>query len=176
MAQEEIEQKPVPEVGKLYHFWDDGKTGPSRHYICRVEELIKPEDAKKVVFDDVPDEGQSTSLYDIWRREVDEHRQTPNFTVISIGTSIEHGAPWLYAESTDFFVRINCPNYDDNDLWAVRTVDGGWFTMDIQSWWQGGRLDVTGEIYDNIITYYETNNYDTHWYKDATYEKKGNKE
>ena len=32
--------KDLPEVGQYYHFWDDGKTGPSRHYICRVEKII----------------------------------------------------------------------------------------------------------------------------------------
>ena len=176
MSKKEIEQKPVPEVGKLYHFWDDGKISSSRHYICKVEELIKPEDAKNVVFDDIPDKGQSTSLYDVWRREVDEHRQTPYFTAIRKGASIEPGAPWLYAEDTDFFVRISCPNYDKYDLWAVRTVDGGWFTMDVQSWWQGGRLDVTGEIYDNRIADCEANNYDTYDYESATYEKREGKQ
>lgn len=27
---------PVPEVGKRYHFFDDGKSSPSRHYIFEV--------------------------------------------------------------------------------------------------------------------------------------------
>jgi len=43
--------------------------------------------------------------------------------------------------------------------------------MDIQSWWQGGRLDVTGEIYDNIISWYEQNDYDISSYTNAKYEK-----
>lgn len=156
--------KPRPEVGKFYHFWDDGKTGASRHYICKCEEIITPVQAQETIVND------NESLYDIWKREVDEHRQRDNFKVLSAGASQNTGEPWLYAEETDCFVRLSCPKYDKNDLWAARTVDGGWFTMDIQSWWQGGRLDVTGEIYDNIISYYEQNDYDTTSYTETKYE------
>ena len=43
--------KPVPEVGKQYHFWDDGKSSPSRHYICRCERIIKTKkEAKTIMF------------------------------------------------------------------------------------------------------------------------------
>lgn len=31
---------PVPEVGKTYHFWDDGKSGHSRHHMATVLEVI----------------------------------------------------------------------------------------------------------------------------------------
>ena len=30
---------PVPEVGKRYHFFDDGKSSPSRHYIFEVTKV-----------------------------------------------------------------------------------------------------------------------------------------
>lgn len=30
---------PVPEVGKRYHFFDDGKSSPSRHYIYEVTKV-----------------------------------------------------------------------------------------------------------------------------------------
>lgn len=154
--------QPRPEVGKFYHFWDDGKTGPSRHYICKCEEIITPLQAKEIII------KNGESLYDVWRQEVDEHRQGDNFKVLN-GASTKTGEPWLYAEDTDCFVRISCPKYDKNDLWAVRTVGGGWFTMDIQSWWQGGRLDVTSRIYDEIIEYYTNEGYDTSGYTEQTY-------
>ena len=44
--------KPVPETGKFYHFWDDGKTGPSRHYICKVEELVTVKQAKEIILEE----------------------------------------------------------------------------------------------------------------------------
>lgn len=52
MSTKESKLSPVPEVGKFYHFWDDGKTGPSRHYICKVEELITPEQAKETILEE----------------------------------------------------------------------------------------------------------------------------
>ena len=127
--------KPVPEINKYYHFWDDGKTSVSRHYICRVERIITNKDAKKLMVktyeypDDNAVEEKLVSLYDYWQEQVPEY-------------------PWLYANETDYFIEISCPTYDDNLLYAVRTIGGGWFTMDIQSWWQGGRLDVDSEIYN----------------------------
>lgn len=36
----EYKEQPVPEVGKEYHTFDDGKINPSRHSIARVTEVI----------------------------------------------------------------------------------------------------------------------------------------
>lgn len=143
MPNKEIKLKPLPEVGKEYHFWDDGKTSPSRHYICRVERILTPKEAMKFVID-VPMQDPNTlntwteqfSLYDHWKEEAPQH-------------------PWLFAENTDAFIEISCPSYDDHNLWCVRIKDGGWFSLDIQSWWQGGRLDVDGEIYKEVVDYWE---------------------
>ena len=33
----------------------------------------------------------------------------------------------------------------------MRTRDGGWFSMNIQNWWQGGTLDVDEKILNGII-------------------------
>ena len=131
--------KNIPEVGKLYHFFDDGKTSPSRHYICRCERIITPEEAKHVIVqvpneyvDDVMDD---ISLYDHWH-----NNEVPN-------------TYWLFSDKTDYFVECSCPNYDDNNLWFVRTYDGRWFSMDIQSSWQGGLLDVDGCVFNDTIQY-----------------------
>lgn len=133
----------VPEVGKFYHFWDDGKSSPGRHYICKVERIITPDEAKNVTvevtdwdFDEKSEVKRAVSLYDHWKGEA-----VPNHD-------------WLYAEDTDFFVEASCPRYDENNLWFVRTKYDGWFSMDIQSSWQGGSLDIDGSIYD-----YNTKNY-----------------
>ena len=87
------------------------------------------------------------SLYEIWKKE----------------SAMDY---WLFAEDTDCFVEISCPKYDENNLWAVRTKDGGWFTLDIQSSWQGGDIDVTGEKFNNV----NEGNYDIiEEYKNETY-------
>lgn len=127
----------VPEVGKFYHFWDDGKSSPGRHYICKVERIITPDEAKDIMvevtdwdFDENGEVKRMTSLYDHWKEEV-----VPN-------------CYWLYAKDTDCFVEASCPRYDDYNLWFVRTKGGGWFSMDLQSSWQAGRLDIDGSVYD----------------------------
>lgn len=143
--------KPFPVVGKEYHFWDDGKSSPARHYICRCERVIPYKEAKNIVFElkDYPDPKNSkvfmpfkVSLDEIWKKESGH-------------------CYWLFADTTDCFVEISCPNYDENNLWAARTKDDGWFTLDIQSNWQGGEIDVTGEKFNNIIEEYkDEGNYD----------------
>lgn len=122
----------IPEIGREYHFFDDGKTSISRHYICKCERIITTEEAKGIIFD--LEDGKKT-LYDIWKDESSE-------------------CDFLFAENTDYFVELSCPKYDENNLWAVRTKDGGWFTLDVQSGWQGGRIDVTGEIFDSVIKFW----------------------
>lgn len=145
----------IPEIGKTYHFFDDGKIRESRHYIALVKTIITPEKAKNI-YVERPDyyngDGYyiTMSLYDVWREEIDNHRQSKNFTVIN-GSSTEPGAPWLYAEDTDYFIKCRIPEYDSTDVWFVRMTTGGWFSLDIANNWTSGLLDVSGELYKKII-------------------------
>ena len=50
--------------------------------------------------------------------------------------------------------------YDENIIWFVRTVQGGWFSIDVQSSWQYGSLDVDGSIYKEIKEEYHNGWYD----------------
>jgi hypothetical protein len=129
--------EPIPEVGKYYHFFDDGKISPGRHYICKCERIITVEEAKNIMIE-VPNEYidgvmDIISLYEHWHDNA-----TPNHD-------------WLYSEDTDYFIECSCPEYDENNLWFVRTKDDGWFSMDIQNFWQAGSLDVTGKRYQHCI-------------------------
>lgn len=127
--------KPIPEIGKYYHFFDDGKISPSRHYIARLERIISISDSidiKIPYMDPYLDELVPKSLWDIWNIQ-------------------KADIDWVFSEETDVFLDVSCPRYDKNNLWFARTKDGGWFSMDIQSGWQGGRLDVTGEIYKSAL-------------------------
>lgn len=136
------ELKPVPEIGKYYHFWDDGKSSPGRHYICKCERIITPEEAKSIMVE-VPDKYMDDimyiSLYEHWY-----NNEVPS-------------TYWLFSDKTDYFVECSCPEYDKHNLWFVRTHNGGWFSMDIQNFWQGGRLDVDGKIFEEITNYWELN-------------------
>ena len=149
--------KPIPKIGSSYHFFDDGKIKESRHYIATVLDVITPEQTKNIMFSRADDEVSfEISLYEIWRNEIDDHRQSTNFKVIASGVSMEVGAPWLYAEETDYFIKCSIPEYDENDVWFVRTVNGGWFSLDTNSWWMSGELDVDGRLFNNMMKDYET--------------------
>jgi hypothetical protein len=138
--------QPVPNIGDKHSFFDDGKMSESRHYIAEVLRIITPEEAKTIVFEithyDMLNNVSQVheSLYDIWRNEVNGHRQSENFTVLSEGADTSPGAPWCYAEETDYFVECSIPKYDEHTIWFVRHVNGGWFSMDIQQGWMSGRL------------------------------------
>ena len=45
-----------------------------------------------------------------------------------------------------YFIGCIIEEYDENEIWFARTKEGGWFSLDIQSDWQGGVLDVDGEL------------------------------
>ena len=137
-------EMPVPEVGKEYHFFDDGKISPSRHSIATITRILTKEEAKNINFELTEyfhtDDGDDyydykASLYDIWQGEIKEYY-------------------WLIAEDTDYIVEASIPDYDENLIYFVRTKDGGWFSMNIQSSWQGGRLDVDGSKYESIKEYF----------------------
>ena len=154
--------KPIPEVGKEYHFWDDGKCSASRHYVCRCERLIPYKEAKDIEFTlreylspytkDSQYREFKSNLLEIWKDAVKKH-------------------DWIFAEDTDYFIEISCPKYDENLLYAARTKWGGWFTMDIQTSWQGGDFDVTGDKFKEVVESYEDEgNYEyAQEYKDETY-------
>lgn len=53
---------------------------------------------------------------------------------------------WIWNGDTDYFIGCCIPEYDDHLIWFARTKYGTWFSMDIQSNWQGGLLDVNRDI------------------------------
>lgn len=145
----------IPVVGKKYHFFDDGKLHIQRHYIAIVLRVVPFDEAKDIVvkeFDyNLVEDGKPVEeclvdqcIIDTWHRERDNH-------------------DWLYPSSdyeTDYFIEISVPEYDDYNLWAVRTKSGYFFTMDIQSSWQGGVLDVDGSRFNEFkqtLEWYNTN-------------------
>jgi hypothetical protein len=143
----------VPKVGDKHSFFDDGKMCESRHYMAEVLRVITPDEAKQITFNlinyddwnsDLQDynikENITKTLYEVWREEVDAHRQRDCFTVLTDGAKTTPGSPWCYAEETDFFIECSIPKYDEHTIWFVRHVSGGWFSMDIQQSWMSGTL------------------------------------
>ena len=134
------ENKNIPEIGKQYHFFDDGKISPSRHFIATVEEIIPIEETKNIVLKTIigtfteKTEFIEMPLYDIWSIEVMGH-------------------PWIYAPETDYIIKCSIPDYDNDPIYFIRTRDGGWFSMDITSGWQAGRLDIDGKLTESLKEY-----------------------
>ncbi len=143
-----MEKEQIPVIGKQYHFFDDGKIRESRHYIATVLEKITLEQAKDIYMN-YQGTDTSVSLYTIWREEIDSHRQGNTFKVLTSG-SMEEGAPWLYAEETDYFIKCSIPVYDENDVWFVRTINGEWFSLNTVDTWMAGILDVSGERFKSL--------------------------
>lgn len=136
---------PIPQVGKTYKFYDSGKVKESRQYDATVLRVITKEESKKVMFplyyddyDGKPhtygmgrNSGREISLHDIWKD--------------TIGND-----DWLYAADTDYLIECDIPVYDDNHIWFVRERRGGWYSIDIQSDWQSGELDVTNKLTEEL--------------------------
>ena len=112
--------QPVPEVGKEYHIFDDGKISPSRHYTAKITKVLP--------FDKVV--NPESQLYKAWEENIKE-------------------AYWLFAQDTDYFVKAES-SYDENPLFFVRTADGGWFSIDYPNVWMGARLDIDGHLYKKM--------------------------
>lgn len=62
---------------------------------------------------------------------------------------------WIWNKTTDYIVACEIKDYDKNLIWFARTVDGGWFSMDVDREWQGGRLDIDGELEDYLISLFD---------------------
>ena len=164
--------KPIPEIGKEYYFFDDGKISVSRCYKAKVLRIIPYDECGEVfdVYDYDCDQKIPTTLKEIHKEEVNNHLQSSNFTVLN-GSDTTPGKPWLYAEDTDYFVECEIPGYDEHNIWFARTVNGGWFSMDIESGWQSGELDVDGSKYKRVKEWYDEEKW-YGWYDEELRKKK----
>lgn len=88
---------PIPEVGKRYHCFDDGKITFYRHFIIKVDKVLGFMQFKK----------KYPKMFQQYIKE------TKN-------------CYWLYARKTDKFV-ITFEGEDNQPGVYVRTKDGGWF-------------------------------------------------
>ena len=138
----ETNKARVPQVGEKLHFFDDGKVGDSRHYMAVVTHVLTPEQAKCVFVVD------ATSFSEYHSIDFEENK---SLSLLDVHAEEVKSCDWIFAEQTDYFIACSIPEFDNHIIWFVRKKDGGWFSMDIQSDWQGGYLDIDGECYQRMV-------------------------
>lgn len=142
----------IPEKERIYYFFDSGRFTPSQCYEAKVTDIIPYSQEYYIVnaFNSRYDCEMPMTLQDILK---EKHEDNPE----------------LYAETTDFFVGCSIPEYDTNIIWFTRTPYGEWFSMNIQSCWQSGQLDIDGNLYKRNKRSFEkghpSRHYDDHTQK-----------
>ena len=93
------------------------------------------------------DEGKvcSSRLYKAIIKDVVLYAYAPDYVKQAFKTNSEV-CSWIWNGITDYFIGCVIKEYDKNEIWFARTKEGGWFSLDIQSDWQCGVLDVDGEL------------------------------
>ena len=89
--------QPVPEVGKRYHCFDDGKITFSRHFIIQVDEVLSYMQFRK-------------KYPEYFKKYVEKAK----------------GHYWLYSTHSDKFIITHKGENDELGVY-VRTKQGGWF-------------------------------------------------
>lgn len=111
-----------PEIGRIYPFYDDDKVSESRQYAALVTRIVPYSDIKDRSF-----YHYTTKSYkrfeEIFKYEVNKY-------------------DYLYAKESKFIVECAIPEYDEHLIYFVKTVDDRLFSINIQSNWQSGFLDV----------------------------------
>lgn len=133
----------IPQKGKTYKFYDDGKT--SREYDAVVLRILSKDETKTIKFKArLDDEYELSTLYDkSWGFD---EQYTFRKSLYDIWKDAVKNIDWVFANDTDWFIECSIPLYDEYPIWFVRTNNGGWFSLDIQSSWQGGLLDVDNQV------------------------------
>ena len=112
----EQELTRIPKVGEVLHFFDDGKSSDSRHYLAVVTHVLTKEQMKMVSW--APSE-----CFEPWEDVNGEWHDVPN-NFLDVWEYNKQQYDWIFADDTDFFVGCAIPEYDEHILWFVRTKHG----------------------------------------------------
>ena len=115
-------EQPVPEVGKEYHIFDDGKVKPCRHYIAKILEVIP--------FNEFKDE----EVLEMWREEVEEcYWLFAENTDYFVKADTENGIA--------YFVRTTYGAWFSLGFWAARLdIDGSLYKIMVEQYGEDGKV------------------------------------
>lgn len=132
MWAEKLKKVKLPKIGKKVIFYDDGKfSRPYEGVVCAV---IPKKDGE----------------YQIVTQYNEDHGREISVNLLDVLNDNTKMYDWIFTGDTDYFIGAAIPDYDEHILWFARDKYNGWFSMDIQHDWQGGRLDVDGSITKEI--------------------------
>lgn len=114
----------VPKKGEQFMFFDNGVYSLDRMYQAKVLNVYTPENVPSFV-------------KEFFQKEF--YRTNPFYDHNENGNCI-----------TDVYIECFISRYDVNNIWFVRTSDGGFYSLDIQNNQQSGRLDVDNRIMNYI--------------------------
>lgn len=123
--------KKLPEVGELYNHYNDGKITPSRHSVVKVTAVVPYNEVDNEIKDIILEEQKNCD--------------------------------WLYAQTTDYVIFAEAVNEDDSEYKNrvyIRTIDGGWFSIDYKTFLESGRLDIDHTLTDIVKNDLLEENYD----------------
>lgn len=129
--------EPIPMIGDKHSFFDDGKMYKSRHYIAEVINVITIEDAKNIQLEYL--DFFEDCIWSLDEAQIEDVGIDFNPTLYNVWLIHKYYSDFLFAPETDFFVCCKIPEYGDC-VWFARTLDGGWFSLDVNNKWLEGRL------------------------------------
>lgn len=147
--------KEVLEVGKTYKFYDDGKISPMRQFNAKVLRIITKEDGKEIMFPTYCCEDSDWEETTIVYKDEKPHGQK---SLYDVWETKKQYLDWVFAEDTKYFIECSIPRYDKDTIWFAERKDGGWYSMDIQSYWQGGLLDIFNNLTEELEVFCKENN------------------
>ena len=105
-----MNKQPLPELGKRYHFFEDGKSGPGRHYIVEITKIIP--------FEAVTD-GELLDTYNVEVEEAD-FLYAPETDYFVYGKKVLSDK--CSAPARGVATRIANPNFDGVRCAALNTL------------------------------------------------------
>lgn len=97
------DKQPIPEAGKEYHTFDDGKISPSRHSLIKVVEVIPFESC------------QDKELINTWKNDVEEC-----YWLYSLETDYFVKAEYEPGEGAAYYVRTTDGGWFSIGWWGAR--------------------------------------------------------
>jgi hypothetical protein len=114
-------EQPIPEVGKEYHIFDDGKIRPSRHYIAKILEIIPFEECK------------DEDLLESWRDEVET-------CYWLFATETDYFVKAEYDDEMSYFVRTIDGGWFSLGFGASRLdIDGSLYKIMLDQYGEDGK-------------------------------------